>query len=81
MTVGVAAIGGLGTLAVKLVKLYGAYVVAFSGSDKKKSAVLEAGADDFVNTKDDVAMAKYAAKCVHVNRSRALLALRATCGV
>lgn len=60
--VGIGAIGGLGTLAIKLAKLYGGRVVCFSGTPAKREAVLKAGADVFVDTHDPEQM-KAAPKC------------------
>eukprot|EP00302_Diacronema_sp_CCMP2436_P040185 CAMPEP_0180030326 /NCGR_PEP_ID=MMETSP0984-20121128/27315_1 /TAXON_ID=483367 /ORGANISM="non described non described, Strain CCMP 2436" /LENGTH=365 /DNA_ID=CAMNT_0021955389 /DNA_START=19 /DNA_END=1116 /DNA_ORIENTATION=+ len=57
VVVGVGALGGLGTLALKLSKLYGGKVVAFSGSESKRAAAMAAGADVFVCTKDPKQMA------------------------
>jgi len=60
--VGIGALGGLGTLALKLCKLYGAKVVVFSSSAHKEQPALKAGADVFVCTGDAERMAA-APKC------------------
>eukprot|EP00607_Mallomonas_marina_P009335 CAMPEP_0182419854 /NCGR_PEP_ID=MMETSP1167-20130531/4209_1 /TAXON_ID=2988 /ORGANISM="Mallomonas Sp, Strain CCMP3275" /LENGTH=364 /DNA_ID=CAMNT_0024594989 /DNA_START=56 /DNA_END=1150 /DNA_ORIENTATION=- len=54
--VGVYSIGGLGTAAIKLAKLAGANVTAFSGSARKQPGCVSAGASKFVLTSDTAAM-------------------------
>ncbi|WP_241580240.1 NADPH-dependent aldehyde reductase Ahr [Rosenbergiella nectarea] len=54
--VGVIGIGGLGHLAVKLLKALGAEVVAFSSNPSKKESILELGADEVVNSRDAEAL-------------------------
>ncbi|KAG8468743.1 hypothetical protein KFE25_013826 [Diacronema lutheri] len=51
--VGIGAVGGLGTLAIKLCKLHGAKVIAFCASEREKEdVVLQSGADVYVNMQD-----------------------------
>lgn len=52
MCIGVAGIGGLGTMGLKLAKSLGHRVVAISSSDKKEKMALEKGADAYVNSSD-----------------------------
>ncbi len=52
-TLGVAGIGGLGHMAIKIGKALGAEVVAFTRSDKKKEQILEMGADKVVISTDE----------------------------
>ncbi|MGV2830465.1 NAD(P)-dependent alcohol dehydrogenase [Myxosarcina sp. GI1(2024)] len=53
-TLGVAGIGGLGHMAIKLGKALGAEVVAFTRNEDKKDEILEMGADRVViSTNDD----------------------------
>jgi len=61
MSIGIAGIGGLGTLGLKLAKLKGATVTAISRTDAKKGFSLKAGADDFISMADKEAIA--AAAC------------------
>ena len=58
---GVAGIGGLGHMAVKLGKALGAHVVAFTRSEEKKQDILDMGADEVVISTDDGEMEKAAA--------------------
>ncbi|UUL75025.1 NAD(P)-dependent alcohol dehydrogenase [Pseudarthrobacter sp. Fe7] len=55
--VGVAGLGGLGHMAVKLAKAMGAKVVVFTTSESKVAAALELGADEVVLSRDEDAMA------------------------
>ncbi|WNM57731.1 NAD(P)-dependent alcohol dehydrogenase [Candidatus Nitrospira allomarina] len=52
-TLGVAGIGGLGNMAIKLGKALGAEVVAFTRSEDKRDEILEMGADKVVISKDE----------------------------
>ncbi len=56
--VGVVGLGDLGHMGVKLAKAMGAHVVAFTTSPNKVEDALRLGADEAVNSKDDVAMKK-----------------------
>jgi len=56
--VGVVGLGGLGHMGVKLAKAMGAHVVVFTTSPNKVEDALRLGADEAVNSKDDVAMKK-----------------------
>ncbi|NCT41389.1 MAG: NAD(P)-dependent alcohol dehydrogenase [Alphaproteobacteria bacterium] len=53
---GVAGIGGLGHMAIKLGKALGAEVVAFTRSEDKRDEILEMGADKVVISKSDEEM-------------------------
>lgn len=55
-TIGIAGIGGLGTLGIKLAKLKGATVTAISRTSAKKGLSLAAGADDYLALDDAAAM-------------------------
>lgn len=57
MTLGVAGIGGLGHMAIKLGKALGAEVVAFTRHDSKKDEILKMGADKVVNSAREDEMA------------------------
>ena len=59
-TLGVAGIGGLGHMAVKLGKALGADVIAFTRSADKKEDILAMGADKVVISKDENEMKKAA---------------------
>ncbi|MGP6294149.1 NAD(P)-dependent alcohol dehydrogenase [Caldiplasma sukawensis] len=59
MTVGVAGLGGLGHMAVKIGKAMGSRVVVFTTSEKKVEDAKKLGADDAVLVKDKDAMKKY----------------------
>ncbi len=52
-TLGVAGIGGLGHMAIKLGKALGAEVVAFTRREDKRDEILEMGADKVVISKDE----------------------------
>jgi uncharacterized zinc-type alcohol dehydrogenase-like protein len=56
-TVGVYSIGGLGTCAIKLAKLVGASVTAFSRTADKETPARQAGASKFIITGDKAAVA------------------------
>jgi uncharacterized zinc-type alcohol dehydrogenase-like protein len=51
-TVGIAGIGGLGHMGIKLAKAMGAHTVAFTRSESKRQAALDLGADEVVVTGD-----------------------------
>jgi D-arabinose 1-dehydrogenase-like Zn-dependent alcohol dehydrogenase len=53
---GVSSIGGLGTAAIKLAKLRGVIVYALSQSPGKRIGALSAGADEFIDMTDPVAV-------------------------
>ncbi|MBK1835449.1 NAD(P)-dependent alcohol dehydrogenase [Roseibacillus ishigakijimensis] len=55
-TLGVAGIGGLGHMAVKLGKALGAKVVAFTRNEEKKDEILAMGADEVVISKNEKEM-------------------------
>jgi len=59
-TVGVAGIGGLGHMGIKLAHALGAHVVAFTTSESKRQAALDLGADEVVVSRDPEAMAQQA---------------------
>ena len=59
-TLGVAGIGGLGHMAVQLGKALGAKVIAFTGHESKRQAILDLGADEVVVTSDKDAMVDHA---------------------
>lgn len=58
--VGVIGIGGLGHIAIKILRAMGAEVTAFSSSPAKKQSILEMGADEVVNSRDAEALKKLA---------------------
>ncbi len=58
--VGVFSLGGLGHMAIKLLRATGATVWAFSRGTSKKDRALEMGATHFVDRTDDEAMKKHA---------------------
>ena len=62
MSIGVAGIGGLGTMGLKLAKSFGHRVVAISSSNKKLYLASEKGADAYVNTSDSKSMKEEAGK-------------------
>lgn len=55
-TLGVAGIGGLGHMAVKIGKAMGARVVAFTTTKEKADAIREMGADQVIDMADDTAV-------------------------
>ena len=57
---GVAGIGGLGHMAIKIGKAMGAKVTAFTRSEDKKQKILDMGADEVVISKNDDEMEKAA---------------------
>lgn len=57
--VGVVGLGGLGHMGVKLAKAMGAHVVVFTTSLSKVEDALRLGADEVVQSKDEVAMKKH----------------------
>ncbi|WP_020215141.1 NAD(P)-dependent alcohol dehydrogenase [Flavobacterium rivuli] len=61
-TVGVAGIGGLGHMGVKIAKAMGAKVIAITTKDEKRNAALVLGADDVLISTDEKAMEAYADK-------------------
>ncbi|WP_269291538.1 NADPH-dependent aldehyde reductase Ahr [Pantoea sp. LMR881] len=54
--VGVIGIGGLGHIAIKILRAIGAEVTAFSSSASKTQAILDMGADHVVNSRDPEAL-------------------------
>ena len=56
MTIGIAGIGGLGTMGIKMAKALGHGVVAISSNDKKKDLAISKGADSFVNINDEASI-------------------------
>ncbi|AUX71186.1 NADPH-dependent aldehyde reductase Ahr [Erwinia pyrifoliae] len=54
--VGVIGIGGLGHIAIKILRAMGAEVVAFSSNPDKKQSILNMGADEVVNSRDPEAL-------------------------
>ena len=58
--VGVAGLGGLGHMGVKLAAAFGAHVVVFSTSPNKAADAIRLGADEVVNSKNDAEMLKHA---------------------
>jgi len=63
LTVGIAGIGGLGTMGIKLAAAMGHHVVAISSSDSKKEMAAQKGATGYVNIKDPESLKQYAGKC------------------
>jgi alcohol dehydrogenase (NADP+) len=57
--VGVVGLGGLGHVAVKLAKAFGAHVVVFTTSSNKVEDAMRLGADEVVNSKDADEMKKH----------------------
>jgi uncharacterized zinc-type alcohol dehydrogenase-like protein len=62
MTIGVAGIGGLGTMGIKLANAMGHRVVAISTSTAKQQMAKEKGATDFCVSKDPESMKAFAGK-------------------
>lgn len=60
--VGVIGIGGLGHIAIKILRAMGAEVVAFSSTPDKKQSILDMGADEVVNSRDPEALKKLAGR-------------------
>ncbi|MFC0140401.1 NAD(P)-dependent alcohol dehydrogenase [Erwinia mallotivora] len=60
--VGVIGIGGLGHIAIKILRAVGAEVVAFSSTPDKKQSILDMGADEVVNSRDPEALKKLAGR-------------------
>jgi alcohol dehydrogenase (NADP+) len=58
--VGVVGLGGLGHMGLKFAHAFGAHVVLFSTSPKKKSDALRLGADEVVLSNDSAAMLAHA---------------------
>jgi uncharacterized zinc-type alcohol dehydrogenase-like protein len=58
--VGIVGLGGLGHMGVKFAHAFGAHVVLFTTSEKKKADALRLGADEVVISKDEAEMAKHA---------------------
>jgi uncharacterized zinc-type alcohol dehydrogenase-like protein len=58
-TVGVAGIGGLGHVGVKIAKAMGAKVIAITTKDEKRNEALALGADDVLVSTDESAMKAY----------------------
>jgi uncharacterized zinc-type alcohol dehydrogenase-like protein len=58
--VGVVGVGGLGHMALRLLNAWGCEVTAFSTSADKEAEACALGADHFVNTRDDGALARLA---------------------
>ncbi len=57
--VGVVGLGGLGHMAVKLAKAFGAHVVVFTTSPSKVNDAMRLGADEVVNSRNDAEMKKH----------------------
>jgi len=57
--VGIVGLGGLGHMGVKLAKAFGAHVVVFTTSPNKVKDGLRLGADEVVNSKNEVEMKKH----------------------
>jgi len=60
--VGVIGIGGLGHIAIKILRAMGAEVVAFSSTPNKKQSILDMGADEVVNSRDPEALKSQAGR-------------------
>ena len=54
--IGIAGIGGLGTMGIKLAKSFGHKVVAISSTEEKNAMAKEKGADKFVSSESRVDM-------------------------
>lgn len=62
-TVGIIAVGGLGTMGIKIARALGHDVVAVSTSANKEAMARKKGATHFVVSKDPESMAKHAGMC------------------
>ena len=62
-TVGIIAIGGVGTMGIKIARALGHDVVAVSTSANKEAMAREKGATHFVVSKDPESIAKHAGMC------------------
>lgn len=60
--VGVIGIGGLGHIAIKILRAMGAEVVAFSSTPDKKQSILDMGADEVINSRDPEALNRQAGR-------------------
>ncbi|MGC6388873.1 NADPH-dependent aldehyde reductase Ahr [Ewingella sp. S1.OA.A_B6] len=60
--VGVIGIGGLGHIAIKILRAMGAEVVAFSSTPDKKQSILDMGADEVINSRDPDALNRQAGR-------------------
>jgi uncharacterized zinc-type alcohol dehydrogenase-like protein len=63
MTIGIAGIGGLGTMGIKLAKALGHHVIAISSSEKKRALSKEKGADEYCVSSSPDSVAEFAGKC------------------
>ena len=63
MTVGIVGLGGLGHMAIKFAHALGAYVIAFTTSDRKLSAAIDLGADEAILSTDAEKMASQKYRC------------------
>jgi len=62
-TVGVAGIGGLGHMGIKLAHALGAHVIAFTSSSAKREDAIALGADEVVVTRDAAQMKAQRGRC------------------
>ena len=58
MNIGIAGVGGLGTMGIKLAKAMGHNVVAISSSEGKRQLALDKGAAGYIPTSDPASVAK-----------------------
>jgi len=63
MVIGVAGIGGLGTMGIKIAKALGHKVVAISQSMKKEKLAMDKGADYYVASTDPESIKNCPVKC------------------